>query len=95
MSFMISFGCSALRAESIRTPFQPLLSGVEFANWNDLSHVKSLMGDDVCSVIVEPVQGESGISSASKEFLRFAFHCTQHKLANTCALHTCAIIHFN
>ena len=44
-------------------PFLPLLPGVSFADFNDLSSVKT------CAVILETVQGEGGIYPASREFL--------------------------
>src|SRR5699024_5809446 len=38
--------------------------------FNDLDAFEQCMGDDVCAVIVEPVQGEGGIMPATPEFLR-------------------------
>lgn len=50
-------------------PFEPLLPGVCFADFNDLSSVKTLVTDRTCAIILETVQGEGGIYPASKEFL--------------------------
>jgi acetylornithine/succinyldiaminopimelate/putrescine aminotransferase len=45
------------------------MPGVRIAPFNDLSGWAEVMGDDVCAVVVEPVQGEGGIHPASEEFL--------------------------
>ncbi|HEY0733408.1 MAG TPA: acetylornithine transaminase [Herpetosiphonaceae bacterium] len=53
-----------------REPFEPLLPGVRFAPFNDLQATAEVVDDSVCAVIVEPIQGEGGITPASDEFLR-------------------------
>lgn len=53
-----------------REPFEPLMSGVKFADFNDFDSVTALMDDSVCAIIVEPIQGEGGIYPASPEFLQ-------------------------
>jgi acetylornithine/N-succinyldiaminopimelate aminotransferase len=62
-----------------REPFAPLLPGVRFAPFNDLDAAAQTIGDDVCAVIVEPIQGEGGITPATDEFLReLRALCDQH-----------------
>ncbi|MCX7707683.1 MAG: aminotransferase class III-fold pyridoxal phosphate-dependent enzyme, partial [Anaerolineae bacterium] len=39
------------------------------APFNDLTGTAEVMGDDVCAVIVEPIQGEGGVHPATAEFL--------------------------
>src|SRR5579859_657949 len=56
--------------EKYRLPFAPLMPGVRFAPLNDMAAATAAISDDVCAVIVEPVQGEGGLSSTSPEFLR-------------------------
>ena len=51
-------------------PFEPLMPGVRFAEFNDLASAQAQMDDGkVCAIIVEPVQGEGGIHPATQEFL--------------------------
>jgi acetylornithine/N-succinyldiaminopimelate aminotransferase len=50
-------------------PFEPLLPGVKFAEFNNLESVKKLVTDKTCAIIMETVQGEGGIYPADKEFL--------------------------
>jgi len=52
-----------------REPFEPLIGGVVFAEYNDLDSVKALIKDNTCAIVLEAVQGEGGIYPASKEFI--------------------------
>ena len=52
-----------------REPFEPLMGGVKFADFNDLESVKAQITDKTCAIITEVVQGEGGIYPAKKEFL--------------------------
>lgn len=52
-----------------REPFEPLIGGVSFANYNDLESVKKLATKDTCAVILETLQGEGGIYPATDEFI--------------------------
>ena len=60
---------SATGTEHYREPFEPLIGGVKFADFNDLESVKAQITDKTCAVITEVVQGEGGIYPAQKEFL--------------------------
>ncbi len=51
-------------------PFKPLISGIHFAEYNNLESVKSLVNEKTCAIILEPVQGEGGIYPATEEFLK-------------------------
>lgn len=52
-----------------REPFEPLPGIVKFAEYNDLDSVKKLVNDKTCAILLETVQGESGIYPAEEEFL--------------------------
>lgn len=56
--------------EHYRTPFEPLIGGVKFADYNDLESVRALISDKTCAVILETVQGEGGIYPADEAFLK-------------------------
>lgn len=60
---------SVTGTEHYRTPFEPLIGGVSFATFNDLESVKTAVTDKTCGIIIEPIQGEGGITPANKEFL--------------------------
>lgn len=63
---------TATGQEIVHNPkwFSPLPTGFRYAEFNDLESVKAQMGDDVCAILTEPVQGEGGVRPASKEFLQ-------------------------
>jgi acetylornithine/N-succinyldiaminopimelate aminotransferase len=61
---------SATWTPSYRTPFEPLVPGIRFADFNDVAALDTVLDDGVCAVIVEPVQGESGVIPATAGFLR-------------------------
>lgn len=61
---------SVTEHEAYRTPFEPLIPGVSFAEFNNLDSVKRLVTDKTCAIILEPIQGEGGINMASREFMR-------------------------
>ena len=60
---------SVTGTEHYREPFEPLVGGVKFADFNDLDSVKAQVTDKTCAIITEVVQGEGGIYPAEKEFL--------------------------
>ena len=53
-----------------RVPFEPLVGGVKFADFNDLDSVKAQITEKTCAVILETVQGEGGIYPADPVFLK-------------------------
>jgi acetylornithine/N-succinyldiaminopimelate aminotransferase len=52
-----------------REGFGPLPGAIEHFPFNDIEALCAAFGDDVCAVIVEPVQGEGGVIAADQEFL--------------------------
>lgn len=50
-------------------PFEPLMGGVRFADFNDVESVKAQVTDKTCAIIMETIQGESGIHPADRAFL--------------------------
>ncbi|MBV7274450.1 aspartate aminotransferase family protein [Clostridiaceae bacterium UIB06] len=49
--------------------FMPLIGGVRSAKFNDIEDLKNKMDNDVCAIILEPVQGEGGINPVMVEYL--------------------------
>ena len=56
--------------EKYRTPFEPLINGVKFAEFNDIESVKTAVNEKTCAIILEPIQGEGGIYPAEENFLK-------------------------
>jgi len=51
--------------EHYRTPFQPLVPEVRFADASDPAAAASLIDETVAAVIIEPIQGEGGVRPLS------------------------------
>lgn len=68
-----------------REPFEPMLGGVKFADYNNLDSVKEKITDNTYAIIVEAVQGEGGIYPANREFLQgIRALCDEHDIAMIC-----------
>jgi acetylornithine/N-succinyldiaminopimelate aminotransferase len=52
--------------------FMPLIGGVKQVEFNDIEDLRRNFDENVCGVIIEPIQGEGGINPASLEFLEEA-----------------------
>ena len=50
--------------------FEPLVEKVSFASFGDIESLRSVIDDDTAFVILEPIQGESGIIVAPDGFLQ-------------------------
>jgi acetylornithine/N-succinyldiaminopimelate aminotransferase len=59
------------------TMFAPQVPGFLKAELNDLDSVKKLIGDKTVAVMLEPVQGESGVVPATREFMQALRALTQ------------------
>jgi acetylornithine/N-succinyldiaminopimelate aminotransferase len=75
-----TMGAIAITArEKYRLPFMPVMPDVRFATFNDSASLEEAISDDVCAVVVEPVQGEGGLRLADPAFLRRVRElCDQH-----------------
>ena len=60
---------SVTGTEHYREPFYPLMDGVKYAAFNDIESVKRQISGKTIAILVEPVQGEGGITPATEEFL--------------------------
>ena len=57
-------------SEKYRAPFEPLVPGVKFLPWDDLSAAAAGIDARTAAVFVEPVQGEGGVRPAPPGFLQ-------------------------
>jgi acetylornithine/N-succinyldiaminopimelate aminotransferase len=55
-----------------REPFEPLIPGVDFVRFNDVADLESKFTDDVCAIVIEPIQGEGGVFPISNAFWKRA-----------------------
>lgn len=72
---------SVTGTEKYRIPFEPLIGGVRFADFNDLESVKRQINDQTCAILFETIQGEGGIYPATKEFIEGVHAlCDEHDI---------------
>lgn len=60
--------------------FGPLPGGIRHLPFNDIAALEAAMNDEVCAVVMEPIQGEGGLTPATPEFARSARAlCDRHQ----------------
>ena len=64
------FAVSATWTPAYREPFEPLIPGVRFADFNDVAGLEAAIDSQVAAVVIEPVQGEGGALAAQHKFLQ-------------------------
>jgi LysW-gamma-L-lysine/LysW-L-ornithine aminotransferase len=77
-----TFGAlSITHNEKYRRSFMPLLSGVKFVPYNDSSKLEGAIDDNIGTVILEPIQGETGIIVPPDDLIqRIREICNRRKL---------------
>jgi LysW-gamma-L-lysine/LysW-L-ornithine aminotransferase len=77
-----TFGAlSVTHNEKYRKSFQPLLQGVKFVPYADPTKVEDAIDETIGTVIVEPIQGETGIIVPPDNVIKSIRKiCDQHKL---------------
>lgn len=61
---------SATGQKKVQVGFDPLVQGFSFVPFNDLEALKAAIDDEVCAVILEPIQGEGGVVCPGPEYLK-------------------------
>ena len=61
---------AATAQDWLQEPFEPLPVGFRAVPANDLAALDAAMGPDVCAIMMEPIQGESGVWPMTDEYLR-------------------------
>ena len=68
--------------EKYRKPFEPLVPGVEFVEFNNVADLEAKFTPEVCAIFIETIQGEGGVYPVSAEFWsRARALATQHDAA--------------
>ena len=56
--------------EKYHKGFFPMVPSIVYAEYNNLESVRALMDENVCAIILEPVQGEGGIIPSNPDFIK-------------------------
>ena len=77
-----TFGALSVTYNSkYRKSFSPLLEGVKFVPFGDISSLAEAIDESIGTVIIEPIQGESGIIMPPEGYVRAVREvCTEKKL---------------
>jgi len=63
-------GISATGQEKVKKGFEPMVAGFRHVPFNDLAAIAKAVRPETAAILLEPIQGESGIQPAKPEFLR-------------------------
>ncbi|MGQ9881983.1 MAG: acetylornithine transaminase [Armatimonadota bacterium] len=67
------FGTLSVTAQAkYQQPFEPLLPGVRIVPRNNVQALEQAVTEKTCAVILEPIQGESGVHPLEVDFIRSA-----------------------
>lgn len=59
--------------------FEPAPKGISHARYNDLASLEAMISERTCAVVVEPIQGEGGVTPGERSFLEGVRRlCDQH-----------------
>ncbi len=61
---------AATGQEKFRIPFAPNVPGFKYVDYNDIEAVEAAIDEKTCAVMLELVQGESGVHPADEEYIK-------------------------
>src|ERR1700736_729536 len=62
-------GIAATGQEKVKKGFEPMVGGFKHVPFNDLEAMRRALTPQTAAILIEPVQGESGITVATPEYL--------------------------
>jgi len=72
---------SASANEAYLKGFEPSLPGFESVEFNSIEAVKNAIDENTAAILIEPIQGESGIKPADENFLKeLRLLCDEHNM---------------
>ena len=74
-------GIAATGQEKVKKGFEPLVAGFKHVPFNDLEAMRRAITPQTAAILIEPIQGESGITIATPEYLLgLRKLCDEHNL---------------
>lgn len=61
---------AATGQEKYQKPYAPLMPGFKHVPLNDFEALKAAVDDETCAIMMEPVQGESGVNPADANYIK-------------------------
>lgn len=76
---------AATAQEKFQTPFKPLTPGFKYVNINDIAALKAAINDKTCAVMMEMIQGESGVNPLDEAYVKEAYAlCKENDILFIC-----------
>ena len=74
-------GIAATGQEKVKKGFEPMVAGFKQVPFNDLEAMRAAITKSTAAILIEAIQGESGITIATREYLRgLRKLCGEHNL---------------
>ena len=70
---------AATGQEKFQTPFKPLTPGFKYVNINDINALKEAINENTCAVMMEMIQGESGVNPVSEDYVKEVYSLCKEK----------------
>ena len=61
---------AATGQEKYKKPYQPVTPGFKSVIMNDLEALKAAVNEATCAILLEPIQGESGVYPVTEEYMK-------------------------
>lgn len=72
---------TATGQEKFHRGFEPLVPGFRYAAFNDLQALENSISTETCAILLEPIQGESGVRLPAPDYFQGVRElCNKHKL---------------
>lgn len=76
---------AATGQDPVREGFDPVMPGFQYADFNDLNSVRQALNERSVAILLEAVQGEGGVRTATPEFMHgIRDLCNEHDLLMFC-----------
>lgn len=74
-------GIAATGQDKVKKGFEPIMTGFRHVPYNDVPELSRAIGPDTVAILMEPIQGESGVRPATLQFLKAVRAlCDEHNL---------------
>ncbi len=70
---------AATGQEKFQTPFKPLTPGFKYVPINDFDAIKEAISDNTCAVMMEMIQGESGVHELDEKYVKEVYNLCKEK----------------
>jgi len=70
---------AATGQEKFQKPFAPLTPGFKYVNINDIAALKAAVNEKTCAIMMEMIQGESGVNPVDEDYVKEVYALCKEK----------------